>query len=71
MTGTPAPGGGVGAKDRHVEVCLTQDVESTTTTGLEDYRLDGVHFTADGAQRVVADWMYDQLVDLERSTTSA
>lgn len=41
MTGTPAPGGGVGAKDRHVEVCLTQDVESTTTTGLEDYRLDG------------------------------
>ena len=53
---------------------LALDEYATTFPGGvmdEDYRLDGVHFTADGAQRVVADWMYDQLVDLERSTTSA
>lgn len=41
MTGMPTPGGGAGAKDRHVEVCLTEDVESTITTGFEDYTLDG------------------------------
>jgi len=53
---------------------LALDEYATTFPGGvmdEDYRIDGVHFTADGAVRIVTDWLYDQLVDLERSGASA
>ncbi|MEZ5142015.1 MAG: acyltransferase family protein [Acidimicrobiales bacterium] len=36
-----------------------------------DYREDGVHFTADGALRLVTDWLYDRLVEVTRGPQPA
>jgi peptidoglycan/LPS O-acetylase OafA/YrhL/lysophospholipase L1-like esterase len=46
---------------------LALDEHARTFPGGEmdrDYRIDGVHFTADGAVRIVEDWLYDELVSL-------